>query len=54
MYVLLAPARPNLYLVNLPDFSNEHVSTGRMKNSEDPDQLASKKPADLDQHCFHV
>ena len=23
-----------------------------MPNSIDPDQLASKKPTDLDQHCF--
>ena len=23
-----------------------------MKNSVDPDQLASEKPADLDLHCF--
>ena len=23
-----------------------------MENSVDPDQLASKKPADLDLHCF--
>ena len=24
------------------------------ENSVDPDQLASKKPADLDIHCFHL
>ena len=25
-----------------------------MENSVDPDQLASEKPADLDQHCFKI
>ena len=24
------------------------------ENSEDPDQLASEKPADLDPHCFPI
>ena len=25
-----------------------------MENSEDSDQLASQKPADLDLHCFQI
>ena len=29
-----------------------HLFTSRVENSADPDQLASKKPADLDQHRF--
>ena len=30
----------------------QHVFTSRVKNSVDPDQLASEKPADLNLHCF--
>ena len=43
-----------LYPINLQDFSyqHKHVLTSRMKNSMDPDQLASEKPADLNPHCF--
>ena len=29
-----------------------HVFTSRVETSADPDQLASEKPADLDQHRF--
>ena len=31
---------------------SQHVSTSRVENSVDPDQLASQKPADLNLHCF--
>ena len=35
------------------DCINTNIAfTNRVKNSVDPDQLASEKPADLDAHCF--
>ena len=37
----------------LQDNSYKYVLSNRVDNSVDPDQLASKKPADLDRHCFH-
>ena len=39
---------PNIYPIEL----YEHVFTSRVENSVDPDQLASKKLADQDLHCF--
>ena len=32
--------------------SYKPVFTSKYEDSVDPDQLASLKPADLDQHCF--
>ena len=40
---------PPKIIFNLQDFSHQH---SRVKNSVDPDQLASKKAADLDLHSF--
>ena len=36
----------------MQEWSYKLVFTKEVKNSVDPDQLASKKPADLDLHCF--
>ena len=39
----------HIVCINLQDI---YLVTSRVKNSVDPDQLASEKPADLDIHCF--
>ena len=38
--------------VNLQDSSCMHASTSRVENGVEPDQLASKKAADLDLNYF--
>ena len=43
---------PNLYQIYIQDNSYKHLSTSRLENNVDPDQLASEKPADHDLHCF--
>ena len=42
---------PQFFLSYSKDSCYWHV-TSRVEISEDPDQLASQKPADLDLHCF--
>ena len=37
---------------NIVDWVKESTQISEMENSVDPDQLASKKPADQDLHCF--
>ena len=43
---------PSFYFLNLQDSSHYYEFTSRLENSADLDQLASKKPADLDLHYF--
>ena len=48
------PTPPKVYPINrspvsISDISRMETAEG---NSEDPDELASPKPADLDLHCF--
>ena len=43
---------PQFYFIKLKDFMFLHVITKKVKNSVDPDQLVSKKQADLDLHSF--
>ena len=45
-------ARTKLVKLLKTDSSWKHVFTGNVENSVDPDQLVSKKPADLDLHNF--
>ena len=49
---LCATLLPNFSLLNSQESYYKHIFTSRGDNSVDPDQLASKKPADLDLHCF--
>ena len=46
--ILCTTLLPNFYSVNLKYF----IFSIRVENSEDPDQMASSEPADLDQQCF--
>ena len=39
---------PKFYTINLHNSAYQHVFTSRVENSVNPDQLASRKPADLD------
>ena len=43
---------PNLNLISLYGSCDKHSFISRIKNTVDPDQLASKKPADLDLQYF--
>ena len=40
------------YPINLQHLSSKHVFSIRMKNSMDPDQMASAEANDLDLQCF--
>ena len=53
--ILCATRLSNFYPTNLAgDLNYKHVFSSRVENSVDPDQLASKKPADQDPHVFKM
>ena len=43
---------PIFYMINSLELSYKHVRTSKVKNSVDPDLLASQKPTGLGPHCF--
>ena len=51
-YIYILHSSPIFIQSTLQEFNLEHVNvfTSRMENSVDPNQLASRKPADQDTH----
>ena len=49
---IFLPLLPNFCPMSIQDSFDWHALTSRVENSVDPDQLVSRKPADLDLQCF--